>query len=141
MLTVRPLDPEMAATMAVQSVQGGGMSVEMLRALAKDSPAFMACDGDTVIAAAGIIPQWQGCAIAWSTLAGNIGGARMLAVHRAVRRYLDECGIRRVEMLVAMGHKKGVRWARMLGFECESLQHAKLPNGGDAWLFVRLKNG
>jgi hypothetical protein len=139
-VTVKPLDPEMVAAMTVQAAQGDGMSVEILRALANGCPAFMALDGDEVIAAAGIVEQWKGRAIAWSTLAPNLG-SRMIAVHRAVVRFLDGCGFRRVEMFVACGHVNGERWAKALGFVREGKAIAALPDGSDAWFYARVRNG
>jgi hypothetical protein len=139
-MRVIPMVPEMVAAMTVQAAQNGNIGIETLRALAAGCPSFMALDGDEVIAAAGIVQQWEQRAVAWSVLAPNLG-IRMVAVHKAVVRFLDGCGFRRVELFVAVGHTAGERWARALGFEREGLARAALPDGSDAWFYARVRNG
>jgi hypothetical protein len=139
-ITIRPMDAKLVHAMTVQAAQNGGqpMSIETLRDLEGVIPSYMALDGDEVLAAAGMVEMWTGRAFAWSTLAPNLGH-RMIPIHRAVLRFLNSCEFRRVEMLVAVGHAEGERWAEMLGFEREGRMRAVLPAGGDAWMYARVR--
>lgn len=93
------------------------------------------------IACAGTVEVWSGRAYAWALLAED-AGPYMLRVTSAIRSYLDAAPFARVEMAVAAGFAAGCRWAEMLGFVCETPDkpmHSYLPNGGDAWLYARVK--
>jgi len=92
-----------------------------------------------VVACAGILPQWEGRAVTWAYL-DERAGEHMTALHRAVKRYLDACPIRRIEATVDCEFEAGHRWARMLGFqlECERMR-AYRADGGDSALYVRIK--
>lgn len=109
------------------------------RALEMAGNAYTAMDGGVPIACSGIVEQWEGRALAWAMLADDIGGQRFVRVHRAVRRFIDVAPYRRIEMQVDAEHAQAVRWARLLGFDVESKMRAFLPNGRDAFMFVRIR--
>ena len=94
------------------------------------------------IACAGVVEVWAGRAYAWALLADR-AGPHLLWLTREIRFRLDSLALRRVEMAVDAGFGAGARWARMLGFVCETPEPARcyLPNGRDAWLFARVNNG
>lgn len=101
--------------------------------------AFTALDGDEVLACAGVLELWEGRGAVWAFLSENIGH-RMVAVHRAVRRYFDVLDFRRLEAEVAIDFEQGHRWMRLLGFELESPRmRSYFPDGSDAALYVRVK--
>jgi hypothetical protein len=101
--------------------------------------AFTALDGDEVLACAGVLELWSGRGAAWAFLAEDLG-TRMVAVHRAVRRYFGLLDFRRIEAEVAVDFPQGHRWMRLLGFELESPRmRGYFPDGSDAALYVRVK--
>lgn len=89
-----------------------------------------------VVCTAGAIPESPGRALVWALLAGRLP---MVAVHRAVLRWIEAQDIRRMETWVQVGHRAGERWAEMLGFEREGCMRAFLPDGADAWLYARVR--
>lgn len=91
-----------------------------------------------VIAHMGILHQWEGRALAWALLGPDLL-RYMLPLTRAVRFYLDGCGYRRIEACIDIDHDQGHRWARLLGFECETPAPMKgfYPNGRPAYLYAR----
>jgi hypothetical protein len=100
--------------------------------------AFTALDGDEVLVCAGVLELWAGRGAAWAFLADGVGH-RMVAVHRAVRRYFDVLGFRRLEAEVAADFPQGHRWMRLLGFELECPRmRGYFPDGSDAALYARV---
>lgn len=95
-------------------------------------------DDGAVLAVAGLIDQGGGRALAWSWLGEGIG-AQFVALDRIVRRQLEAAAYRRVEMIVDPQNANAVRWARLLGFQCEASLRSWFPNGGPALLFARVQ--
>lgn len=89
------------------------------------------------VACAGMVPVWPGRAYAWALLDRDVG-PHMLAVTRAIRSRLDRASFARIEMAAAVDFEAASRWARLLGFERESLARKYLPDGRDAWIYVRV---
>lgn len=77
---------------------------------------------------------------AWALLADD-SGPHMHRITRAVRQFLDRAPWRRVEMTVEAGFESGLRWARLLGFECETPRPMRgfAPHGADCYLFSRVR--
>lgn len=98
------------------------------------------------IAAAGYVPIWSGRAAAWF-LGAPIRRGDWVAITRAIAERLGNVmawqEIRRLEISVKDGHAAGHRWARKLGFACETERplEAYLPDGGDGWVYSIVKNG
>lgn len=93
-----------------------------------------------VAGCAGIIPIWPGRFQAWAYIAADIGPAGMIALTRAVRRFLAVHD-GRIEAHVVDGFKEGERWAKMLGFKRETPRPMRgfMPNGAAANLFARVR--
>ena len=91
------------------------------------------------IAAAGLIEVWAGRAYAWALFAD--GAARQRWVIRAIRSALDSAAFRRIELAVDASFFAGCRFADALGFKVwgDGPQRQYLPNGRDAWVYVRVK--
>jgi hypothetical protein len=96
-------------------------------------------DGEP-IGCGGLTQLWRGRAMAWSILSRR-AGPHMLAIVRVVRRKLDAEPFRRVEMAVRVGFDPGCRFADLLGFVIESKALAFMPDGGDAFIYARVRNG
>lgn len=94
--------------------------------------------GEAIICG-GVIPQGDGRGLAWSLISEKMHGAKMIAATRAAQNCIDNSGFRRVECIVRDGFQQGFRWARMLGFTCETPEGMInwYPNGGKAFLFAR----
>lgn len=94
---------------------------------------------DKPMACAGVIELWPQRGYLWALLDRNVG-PQMLALTRAIRAGLDGLGFRRLEMTVDADFPAGIRWARMLGFHCETPEpmRAFTPAGRDCYLFARV---
>ncbi|SAL59677.1 hypothetical protein AWB71_03311 [Caballeronia peredens] len=95
---------------------------------------------DRVVACAGFCPLWEGNVRAWAVIAGDIGGAGMVALTRAVRRGFDMCDARRIEVEVDSEFKQAHRWVEMIGgFEWEGRMRKYSPDGRDCDRYARVK--
>lgn len=110
----------------------------VVESLAAAGQSFTAIEGDQVIAIAGIAIQWEGRAIAWALISED-AGKHFLAIHRAVKGFLDQADIRRIEAFVDSDFKQGMKWIEMLGFENEGLMRKFSIIGNDCYLFARVK--
>lgn len=111
-------------------------------ALARAGPSYTALGEDgTVYATAGIIPQWQGRAVAWAMVAHN-AGPHFLRITREIRLFLASCGFRRIETAVDAAFPEALRWARLLGFECETPKPMRAYGfqGRPAYLFALVRD-
>ena len=131
-LTELLLQPSQAMMQPVLSQRDYGT------ALASAGPAYTVIIDDNVVACLGIIPQWEGRAIAWG-LIGSEAGKEFYAIHKAVKRFLDLQDYRRIETAVSSDFEQGHRWAKLLGFENEGTMRAYTPDGRDCDLYARIK--
>src|SRR5262245_10707262 len=110
---------------------------------ARLGPAYSWLVDGRIACSAGLIIQWPGLATAWTWL--NDEGRRHPFVARSVRRALYEAierhGLRRVESEICDGEGLEIRetWMDFLGFERESAQPLKGPNGETFYLYVILR--
>ena len=136
--------PEHVRALELQDAQrffsGAASGVEYGQALAQSGSAFTALDGDRVIACSGCVEIWDNRAMAWALISKD-AGRHMLGVHKAVAGFLAGAKWRRIEATVDVGFEAGMRWMAMLGFELETPapMRAYHPNGGDCYLFARVK--
>lgn len=119
------LQPMMSDEKYGKSLQDGGS-------------AFSAVVDGEIIAALGIIPQWEHRAIAWG-LIGENASKHFIPISKAILRFLEITPYRRIETSVASDFDQGHRWARMLGFENEGTMKAFTPDGRDCDLYARVK--
>lgn len=96
-------------------------------------------EGD-VLGCYGAQAIWAGRAVVW-TLLSDQSQRYMLTFHRIAKGFLAQLPVRRVEAYVASGFEQGVHWVDMLGFEYEGCMRGFFPNGEDAQLYARVKNG
>jgi hypothetical protein len=131
-------DMHLLTLQPAQSYLSGWVSEIEGRAL-EEHPSYTGWHEGVPIVSAGIIPQWQGRAIAWAFLA-EVPKPVMIAVHRAVRDFLDGCYIQRIETSVRCDFPEGHRWATMLGFKMEAeCMRAYGADGSDAALYARVR--
>lgn len=108
-----------------------------LSAAIQNGIAMAVVDGETILAIGGIVTMWEGRGSAWGLLAPDIRSG-MAPIHRIVERTLDVSPLRRIEAQVAVGHRAGQRWVRMLGFAHEGTMRA-FHAGLDYDLFAKVK--
>jgi RimJ/RimL family protein N-acetyltransferase len=113
---------------------------EYAEALKLSGPAFTGIHEGCILGCAGLVKQWENRAIAWALLSSDIGN-EFVRIHRAVDRFLNLTDFDRVEAHVDADFEQGHRWIKMLGFKEEGYMKRFNPNGGDAVLYARLKNG
>lgn len=91
-----------------------------------------------VLVSAGIVPFWENRGELWAIFNPRCKD-QFLLVHRALKRILDTCPIKRLEAVVDLDFAPGHRWVKILGFEMETPRmRAYNVKGGDASLYVRL---
>jgi hypothetical protein len=108
--------------------------------IARSGDAFTVKDGEEVIMCCGCHELWNGRAEMWA-LVSKSAGRHMASIHKAVKGYLLQARWKRIEATVDAGFDAGMRWLKMLGFENETPIPMKgyRPNGGDSYLFARVK--
>lgn len=109
-------------------------------ALQRGGPAYSAFVGDAVIACAGVVPQWEGRAMAWSLLSVAMPTA-LTTVYKHTKRFLEQYPVRRIECTVDPRSSKAKNWATHLGFRYEGLMVAYTPQGDDMELWAMVKHG
>lgn len=93
-----------------------------------------------VVACAGLFPLWEGNVRGWALIAGDIGPSGMFALHRAVKRAIDGCAARRIEVEVDTHFPQAHRWVKMLGgFEWEGTMRKYSPEGRDTDRYARVR--
>jgi|TARA_R110000803_G_scaffold53220_4_gene109183 hypothetical protein len=141
MLTFTPFQAAHLAAIKLQGAQGylsDWVTYEQAAALVEHHSSTAITDDGEPVAAAGIIPMWQGRSMVWAFLS-DLGPANFMRVHREVKRFLDGCYTQRIEMTVDCDHKEAHRWARMLGFKLEATRmRAYAPDGHDCALYARV---
>lgn len=140
-MIVKPLTANVLLEIQLQASQayfGPSVTEAYARELCAAGPAFAAVHDGRVLGAAGLLPQWEGRAIAWALLS-DAAGPHMLAITRAVKRFLAMQGYGRVETWAEVHFEPAHRWLKMLGFEFEARVRAYTPQGGDACLYGRIK--
>jgi hypothetical protein len=135
-----PAKPSMASRIRLQPDQialGQIADEATLAAAIQNGIAMAVVDGDTILAVGGIVTMWEGRGSAWGLLAPDIRQT-MAPIHRIVERVLDTSPLRRIEAQVAVGHRAGQRWVRMLGFEHEGTMRSFYADH-DYDLFAKVK--
>ena len=93
----------------------------------------------SVVMIGGLIDQGNGRALAWSLVSSKLTGFDMVMATRYVISYFKTCPFRRIEAIVKCGFDQGARWAKLLGFKCETPDGMVnwFNDGTRAYLFAR----
>lgn len=141
-MIVRPWQRGDSEKVVVQRAQryGGDISdvSQDLTPLSEVGLAWTAEHDGGVIACGGLLPQWEGRALAWM-LVSEYAGPHFPAIHKHVKKFLVHSPYRRIEAHVDVGFEQGIRWMRLLGFELEAYKRAFRPDGADMLEFVRIR--
>ena len=139
-MEVVPFQAEHIAQLELQSAQqylSSWVTPAQAKAL-EEFPSFSGVVNGTPVGAMGILPQWQGRAVAWGFLS-DTGYSTFVKIHREVKSFLEHCCIQRVEATVDCDFEQGHRWVQMLGFKLEAERmRAYGPTGGDCALYARV---
>jgi RimJ/RimL family protein N-acetyltransferase len=142
-MRIEPFQPQHLKYLSLQPSQiafSNFFDDEYALSLKDSGPSFTAIDKDEVVACAGIVSQWNNRAIAWALISG-MAGRNFVAIHRAVNNFLNLSDVNRIEAYVDANFDAGHRWITMLGFKSEGLMRQFMPDGNDAVLYARLKDG
>ncbi len=103
-------------------------------------PAFSACLNGKIIGCAGLVEVTQYRAYTWAIMSKQDFAQRFVAIHRAVKRFLDEQTYKRIDAQVAYHDADGHRWMRLLGFRREVFCRPWfMPDGSAISEYVRLR--
>lgn len=105
--------------------------------------AWALVDGNETLAAAGVLPKWQGSVLGWALLSSGVAKpSRFLRLSREVKAFLGLLlrpgGVERVETPVRTDFEAGHRWAKFLGFREEGVMHKFWPGGVDCTLYAKV---
>jgi hypothetical protein len=108
---------------------------------ARTGPALSAMDASSnVIAALGLLPHHDSLWRVWH-LVGYRAPLHMVALHRAALGLFQACPSPRLELLVDAGFSEHARWAKLLGFKCESPRlDYLLPGGRAGYIYSRIRH-
>lgn len=141
MITVERFRAEHVAEMTVQPAQRAdwaAVTPDMLRAF-EQTDAWTVRAGGEVVLVGGLVEVWPGRATLWSYV-GAGAGPYMTRLTRGVRRLMDASNYTRIEVYVDANFEGAHRWARLLGFACESIiLRAFFPDGRDGVIYGRVR--
>lgn len=92
------------------------------------------------LAVLGFKEEFPHYAVAWALLACRLG-RHHLALTRGIARTIAASTYRRIEALIRADHPAGARWAALVGLRPVHLLRAAGADGGDFWLFERIREG
>lgn len=146
MIHVKPFEAQHLAQIAVQPAQ----AIDWPDSAERDArgAAFAAQEhgnsffneAGAVIACFGMIASHAQHLTAWSVLSALSVGQLAFAT-RWCRDYLSGLNVRRIDMCVRDGFVQGHRWAALLGFGHEGVQHGFYPDGTDLHMWAMLSGG
>lgn len=148
MYELRSFKPSDAKQISIQPMQivdkrlfANWSDEEWERLGAEASPSISGYRDDRLIFCGGVIPQWEGRAIAWALLSKSVDRYDMIWIHRQVHWVLQtqvENGYHRIEAHVHEPFTAAHRWVGMLGFVSEGLMRRYDPQGRDMRLYARI---
>ena len=138
MIKVVSYEPKHLGEIQLQPMQTIMNYPGQAQALTQSKVAWTALRGEEVVCIAGVIEIWANRGKAGVLLSEN-AGRELLAITRALKRYLLLGEFKRLEAVVSCRWPEAQRWARMLGFREEVARaEAYNPDGSDAAVFVRI---
>jgi hypothetical protein len=141
MIDIISYRPEHLAQIKLQHMQEILQNTDHANGLTESTMAWTAKRGDEVVCIAGVAEIWTNRGMAW-VLLSETAGRDLLAITRALKRYLSLNEYKRLEAVVSCQWPEAQRWARMLGFR-EEVERAEAynPDGTDAAIYVRIADG
>ena len=142
-----PLTEERARALVPQAAQSDTSEAEriaMILAQAEAGPTTAVVHAVTgeVLCLGGVLTEeaWPHRGVAWSVLSAS-AGPHLLPITRALKTWLGDRGLARIELYVDAQFPQGSRWARLLGFNLETPLPMRrfLPNGNGAYMYGRTR--
>jgi hypothetical protein len=143
MLKVVQFEPKHLKELSLQPAQAY-MSPQIMKpdygtSFVEAGPAYTGIADGRVVVCAGVFEMWAGRGMAWALIADNIPH-HFLSIHRAVRKFLVNCPIRRIEAYVDVGFEEAHQWADILGFTLETPQPMRGFMGNrDMYMYALIK--
>ena len=113
-------------------------NLEVLRAMIVPEHSRTAFFGEKIVAAAGVVPLWNGVGQGWAVVDTSV--PQKFAVARAMRRGMRDIvrngPFHRVHADVLADYSKGQKFLKMLGFTHEGPLEAFGPTGADYQRFA-----
>ncbi len=115
------------------------LTMEHAEAIERSGEHYTVLDNGKAVVVGGIITFWKDRGEAWLLL-GKTKKENFISIFKAVDRFVKNCSLRRIEMVIDYDFKQGHRWAKLLGFkkEAEILKHYR-PDGGDVSLYSKVR--
>lgn len=96
-------------------------------------------DGHEVLVSGGVRETWKNRGELWAVFT-NVPGMYTAELHKAIKGFVENYEIKRMEMVVYKTNTFGHKLARALGFKLETETMAAFtPDGQDASMYVRVK--
>ncbi|ARS27613.1 hypothetical protein [Sphingomonas sp. KC8] len=144
MIEIIPFEPidltriRVQAEQSIETMGGAALTVEHGDYLAAAGPAYTVLRHRVPVVAAGVVENDAYHATAWAVLSGDIG-VGIVALTRAIGRFLACDEYVRVDTLVRTDFVRGHRWARMLGFQREGTLHRWRAGTTDFDMYARIR--
>lgn len=139
-MIILPLRPYHLRDMTIQPSQayaGPMITDEYAREICRSGVGFAGLAHGFTVCCAGVLPQWEGRAIAWALFSKD-AGRHLHAITKAVKTFLETQRIRRIETWVDATYPPAIRWIEMLGFQREAEMRAYGPQGQTGLLYARI---
>jgi hypothetical protein len=138
MIVIAPFEPGDADAIVLQPDQAGERAPGEYFAAA--GPAWTVRDAQgRILACLGLAVAGPSVRIGWGLLA--IGkGADLVPLTRVIRRVIAGGGWNRVEIQTRASFEGAATWARLLGFEFESVKKCAAADGGDLIVWARYRD-
>lgn len=107
-----------------------------------NSGSAYACINDGMVKAlGGLADQGDGRSLVWALISKHLTGFEFVGFTKKCKQIVDEADKRRLEIIVKDGFDQGHRWAKMLGFRCETPDGMVnwFENNTKAYLYARAK--
>lgn len=103
--------------------------------------AYSLFDGETLIACAGLAEQSPNRALGWALISKYVKGYHFVSISKFAKDIIGKCSYGRVEVIVRDKFDEAHRWARMLGFRCETPEGMLnwFRDGSNAYLYAVTK--
>lgn len=143
MIEVIPFHPDHLGLIHIQDAQAGANKIirdnpDYGKTLASQGDAYTVEVDGVPMLCAGVIRLDDGRGWVWMLFASN-SGRHFVRICRYVRRYLESCGLRRIEASIDCTFKEGIRLAKLMGFEIEGRMRQYGANGEDYFMMGRVQ--
>lgn len=138
---MQPYHAQRIAVHVGDSLTLPGDLIEYCSALATSGPAYTAMHDGVPVCCMGVIEIHPNVAQGWGLIPRDLPLRVMASIRTAARSFVEACEFRRIQIAVAVNFPGAYHFAIGLGFAQESVMRGWMPDGTDAYQFVRLRHG